>query len=156
MKTVSSIIPSTKDILSSEELRFFHRILVIYEKYKRDLKTTRFDDKVITNYLQAQGISTPHDTVKNKIWIENTVVDYIQFKGTGNIGRRLVKFIRHAFAHNIIEKVNKNCLEERIHLQIWNINRKINDNKPYCTFDANIKFDDLKQLMYLILPKYLK
>lgn len=72
------------------------------------------------------------------------------------IGRRLVKYIRHAFAHNILEKVNKGTPEERIHLQNWNINRKINDNKPYCVFDANIKFKDLKNLMQLILSKYSK
>lgn len=72
------------------------------------------------------------------------------------IGRRLVKYIRHAFAHNILEKVNNGTPEERIHLQNWNINRKINDNKPYCVFDANIKFKDLKNLMQLILSKYSK
>lgn len=156
MKTVKRIIPSIKEILSDDELQFFHKILILHEKYGERLVTTRFDDKNIAKYLSSHNLSTPHDTNKNKIWIEKTDTDYIQFKGSGNIGRRLVKYIRHAFAHNILEKVNNGTPEERIHLQNWNINRKINDNKPYCVFDANIKFKDLKNLMQLILSKYSK
>ena len=116
MKTVKKFVPSTKEILSDDELRFFHRVLVLHEKYGNKLKTIRFDDKAITQYLDSVNLSTPHDTKKRKIWIEETKTDCIQFKGSGNIGRRLVRFIRHAYAHNVIEKVNKDKTEERIHV----------------------------------------
>lgn len=156
MKSIKRITPSVTTVLSDEELRFLHRILVLYEKYGTRLVTVRFDDKSISHFLNSHNLSTPHDTKKNKIWIEETKDNFIQFKGSGNIPRRLVRYIRHSFAHNRLEKVNGGTEDERIHFQNWKINRKINDNKPYCDFDASIKFCDLKDLMQLMLPKYFK
>lgn len=158
---VARITPSKDDFLINkdlesfdEELRFFHKILVLWERYGYALVTTRFDDRSISAFLKNRNISSPHDTKNKKIVIEDCKNDFIQFKGSGNVGRRLVKFIRNSYAHNIMERTESESSIGYLHLQTWGVSRRVNDGKPYCKFDLCLKFEDLRDLMEIILKKY--
>lgn len=144
----------TSVLIEHDELKFFYDILCIWEGSNKKPDCINFSDKQLSKYLSSKGLNLPHDKRNASITIEQSTPNKIQFKGRGNLCRTLIRHLRNAFAHNLIEKkvvqtpstnATESSSEEYLHFQDW--------RKSECRMDGMMKFDDFKNLINIILKR---
>lgn len=153
--TIAKIMPSKTSVLTGgDELEFFYDILCVWEGSNRKPDCINFSDKQLSNYLSSNGLKLPHDKRSESITIAQSIPNQIQFKGRGNLCRTLIRHLRNAFAHNLIEKKNfqipsdngdGNTSDEYLHFQDW--------RKCECRMDGMMRYNDLKNLIKIILKR---
>lgn len=152
---IAKIIPSQTSILTKDdELEFFHDILCLWEGSNKNPDCINFSDKRLGNYLSANGLKLPHDKRGDSITIEQSIPNQIQFKGSRPLCRTFIRHLRNAFAHNLIERKivqtqpdngDVGTSAEYLHFQDWRLG--------YCRMDGLMRYDDLKNLIKLILKR---
>lgn len=141
--TVEKIKPDENLQLSSEELDFFYKILLLCESNGRKPKNYHYNNRELQSFIEEKMINLPHK--KGKKWndiSQESQHNEIQFKDNiSAVCSSLFIHLRHAFAHGYIEK---DTTTNVLHFQNY-------DKKNKCVMDGRMTFDNLRELITKML-----